>query len=70
MNLQNKLNIGDKIYKWTIIDNAIPDKMGRRHWTCKCECGIQKRIEDQALKRGKTRSCGISKCNYQFLRLN
>lgn len=28
------------------------------HWNCQCDCGNVKRIDGQALRRGKTTSCG------------
>lgn len=38
---------------------------GRRRtdWLCRCECGTEKRINGQSLKRGKTKSCGCIRKN-------
>lgn len=32
-----------------------------RMWTCRCDCGIEKRIRETRLKNGKARDCGCSK---------
>lgn len=32
--------------------------VSQSRWVCQCDCGTQKTVKGQALKRGETRSCG------------
>lgn len=51
--------IGDKFGKLTIIAPAKKRyKENKTAWLCSCECGSEKTILQNALRRGTTRSCG------------
>jgi hypothetical protein len=51
------VSVGMQIGRWTITGG--PQKRGyRKAWTCKCECGSERIILDQALKDGTSKSCG------------
>lgn len=39
-------------------DSALPSGQKRRMWLCKCDCGNEKIIGGNDLKRGNTKSCG------------
>lgn len=34
---------------------------GRWHWLCRCDCGVEKVVQEPALKTGTVRSCGCLK---------
>jgi len=44
---------------------------GKNHamWLCKCECGNESIIVGTALRRGKSKSCGCSINQYDFIQL-
>lgn len=50
---------GQKIERWTVIERASnnPNRTGAR-WLCECECGTKKIIRGDALRAGKSKSCG------------
>ena len=49
---------GDRFGRYTVLHEAEPDKRGRTHWMCKCECGEVRRVRADALTRGTSLSCG------------
>ena len=51
------VEIGQKFGRLTVIERA-PSRNGRGFWLCQCECGNTKEIRTDALKDGKTQSCG------------
>lgn len=48
---------GLKFTRWLVIRN-IPNKNGRKHYECLCDCGIIKVVLAQNLTNNKSRSCG------------
>lgn len=54
---QSSLKVGQKRYRWTIIED-VSHKYERRYWKCRCECGVEREIRENALIEGKSRSCG------------
>lgn len=54
---------GQKFGRWTVLG---PDTAGshsdrmfhKRFWLCQCECGVQKSVNQRALNRGQSKSCG------------
>lgn len=53
--------IGQKFGKLTVIERAKNSNNGKARWLCKCECGNEKTILSESLRKGKTSSCG---CKY------
>lgn len=51
------LNVGDQIGRWTIV-GELPCRNHRRQWRCRCSCGTERAVLDQALKDGTSQSCG------------
>jgi predicted DNA-binding protein YlxM (UPF0122 family) len=50
---------GKIFYRWTVIGRAPPDKRGKTQWHCRCECGIERIVADNSLKRPRhSMSCG------------
>jgi hypothetical protein len=52
------LNKGDKYGKLTVIRFSYRNKRSRQFWLFKCDCGKEKVIDVQSIKRGDTKSCG------------
>lgn len=42
---------------WCVVGDA-PRRGGQRYWLCRCVCGRMREVNDYALVRGKTLSCG------------
>jgi hypothetical protein len=38
--------------------HRIPTKTSSAHWLCRCDCGQEKRIDGQNLRKGLSQSCG------------
>lgn len=49
---------GKKFGRLTVIKRAENSKSNQPRWLCRCECGTEKIILAQSLKRGGTKSCG------------
>ena len=49
---------GQKFGRLTVLKQNGKDKWGGSLWLCLCECGKQKTIKSNLLRRGCTRSCG------------
>ena len=50
--------IGQKFGRLTVIERCPRNKHGQDMWLCKCDCGKEKVINGQSLRRGRTKSCG------------
>jgi hypothetical protein len=50
--------VGKKINRLTVISRDVNDKRGQLRWLCKCDCGNEKIVIGNNLKRGHTKSCG------------
>lgn len=48
---------GKKFGKLTVLSPA-PTRKGHARWICRCDCGRQHETRYDALKSGKTKSCG------------
>lgn len=44
---------GKKFNRWNVIKYE-----GNQNYLCKCDCGIEKIVNGQSVKKGKTKSCG------------
>lgn len=53
-----EITIGQKFVRLTILKLAEKDKNSNKRWFCKCECGNERKILQNNLTRGKTKSCG------------
>lgn len=51
--------IGQKFSRWTVISQATTAHGFR--WLCRCECGTEKIVRQDQLKRGISKSCGCWK---------
>lgn len=49
---------GRKFGRLTVLERAENDKHNKTRWLCQCECGRQKIISGDLLRKGKAISCG------------
>lgn len=49
---------GQKFGRLTVIKRVENDKNGNSQWLCKCECGNEKIVRTNTLKRSESTSCG------------
>ena len=47
--------------KLTVMKLSHRDPLNKSVWVCKCDCGVEKIIRSDALKRNGTKSCGCSR---------
>lgn len=56
--------IGKKFNKLTVISLAERiGKDGQKYWNCKCDCGNTSVVRSDAVRKGRTKSCGCNKHN-------
>lgn len=53
--------VGQRFGRLTVIERAENLKSGKVRWKCRCECGVEKIVSSQDLKRGHVQSCGCLK---------
>lgn len=58
MNDSVLFQIGQKIERWTIIGDPVPDQKGEKKWLCRCECGTERYVLERSLRYGGSKSCG------------
>lgn len=49
---------GQKFGRWTVTGIARRTERRRYYWACVCECGTEGEVLSDALRNGKSRSCG------------
>jgi len=49
---------GDVFCRLTVVSFSHLDKRWRRHYLCRCQCGVEKTIQGTLLRSGNTKSCG------------
>ncbi len=49
---------GQKIGRWTVLDDYIKVRRGEKKWLCRCECGTERYVLERSLKHGASQSCG------------
>lgn len=49
---------GQTFGHWTVLEPAEPDKYGRAKWLCRCDCGKERVVTADNLRRGVSTSCG------------
>lgn len=47
--------------RWTVLQQAEKDKNGKLMWFCRCDCGTERIVDGNHLRRGATISCGCYK---------
>lgn len=65
-NLKKQKNLlGLKINSWTVIGDSKSysphNKIPRKHWLCKCDCGTEEYVTQTSLLNGKSKACRYHK---------
>lgn len=47
--------------RWTVSSRSNNDINGQAHWLCRCDCGVEARVNGTNLRTGKSVSCGCFK---------
>lgn len=50
--------IGQKFGRLTVVSRSENDPRGNARWLCRCNCGVEKVVLAQSLRKGATVSCG------------
>lgn len=50
--------VGRRFGRLTVLKESHADKHRHYHWLCVCDCGTEKTINGEVLKRGESTSCG------------
>lgn len=49
---------GQRIGRWTVLEDCMTTASGQRKWLCRCDCGTERYVLERALKSGSSQSCG------------
>ena len=61
MSRTEKIKIGDKFSKLTVIGFVGVNKKKKRVWLCRCECGKEIQVHTEKLTSGHTKTCGCTR---------
>lgn len=50
--------IGRRFGRWTVIKQAENDRRSNKRWLCQCDCGTERIVFDDNLRRAHSTSCG------------
>jgi len=53
-----KISPGDKIGRWTVLEDYELTSKKEKKWHCRCECGTEKYVLERSLVHGGSLSCG------------
>lgn len=56
--MPKKENLINKKFNRLLVIEEAPSRNKKTYWKCKCECGTILEVRADALKSGKTKSCG------------
>jgi hypothetical protein len=59
---RTEMTAGDRYGHWTLLSTETTPEDGYATMLCRCDCGTQRRVRSQNLRRGQTVSCG--ECEY------
>ena len=51
---------GKRFGRWLVLSRA-PNRRGHAYWNCQCDCGTEKVVWGNSLRRGESLSCGCLK---------
>ena len=49
---------GQKIGRWTVLNDCQKGKKGTTKWLCRCDCGSERYVLERSLRSGRSTSCG------------
>ena len=49
---------GVKFNRWTVIERRGSNRRGKSLWLCRCDCGTERIISAETLRKGQSMSCG------------
>jgi hypothetical protein len=52
-----RTHVGDRYGKLIAVEDV-----GKQHWKCRCDCGVETRVLVHNLRHGRTKSCGSAAC--------
>ena len=55
---------GQRFGKWTVLAHPERSRTGRALWPSRCDCGVERVVRGDALRRGKSTSCGCTRCKW------
>lgn len=56
--MKREIKVGQKVERWTILDQIILTPKGERKYLCQCECGTERYVLERSLLYGGSASCG------------
>jgi hypothetical protein len=51
---------GHKYGRWTVLKYSHLGKHNKAYWLCRCDCGVERVISTNTLRRGASTSCGCA----------
>jgi hypothetical protein len=58
---------GQRFGLWTVLHKSGDDHPGHHtFWTCKCDCGVARKVDGASLRNGGSKSCGCANPLRQF----
>lgn len=55
--MKTSFSVGQKINKWTILNDKTEKKNKEIYWYCRCDCGKEKFVMGRLLRTNKSKSC-------------
>ena len=53
------INLSGQVFgRWKVLERVTSGPAGHARWLCRCECGTEKIVLSNSLRRGLSRSCG------------
>lgn len=58
--MTEKVKITDTFGNWTVTAGPTKKFNGKKHWICRCGCGVEKEVAQYSLLEGKSKGCGCT----------
>jgi len=54
--------VGERFGRWTVLAlHPERSRFGKARWVCRCDCGSERIVYGNSLRRGETTSCGCAR---------
>lgn len=60
-----EIPIGSVFGKWTVLSDGGNNNEGRKLYNCRCECGLERKVQSKYLRNGRSTQCGT--CDFERL---